>query len=226
MQFQIAPSILSADFLNLGRDIEALNNASVDFIHLDIMDGSFVPNISFGFSVIDDLVKVARVPIDAHLMIVHPEKFFERFAKLGTKMLSFHLEAALADGNDPSKLLGQIKSLGMKAGLAFNPDVPVEECFQYIKDADFIVLMSVYAGFGGQKIIKEAPERIKSLKTEILHLKSDCLIEIDGGVTDKNIAELVACGADIVVSGSAVFKTDDPESEINTLREIVNRTRF
>lgn len=219
MSVLIAPSILSADFLNLGRDIEMLNS-NADLIHLDIMDGTLVPNISFGFSVVDAVSKIATIPTDAHLMIVHPEKYFEKVASDGVSMLSFHLEAARQGGNDPSKLLKQVRSLGMKAGLAFNPDIPVEDCFPYIKDADFILLMSVFAGFGGQKMVPETFERAMMLKNEIIRQGSNCLIEVDGGVAVDNAADLANSGVDILVAGSAVFKAQDPGVMISSLRGV------
>ena len=217
MSVQIAPSILAADFLNLGRDIGMLNSHA-DLIHLDIMDGTLVPNISFGFSVVDAVSRVARIPMDAHLMIVHPEKYFKKVASTGASMLSFHLEAARMQGSDPSELLREVRSLGMKAGLAFNPDIPVKECFPYIKDADFILLMSVFAGFGGQEMVPETFDRVSELKNEIRRQGSGCLIEVDGGVNTVNSAGLVNAGVDIIVAGSAVFKAQDPEAVITSMR--------
>ena len=149
MQLQVAPSLLSADFLHLEKDVQMLN-AHADLIHLDVMDGTLVPNLSFGFSIIEPLSKVATTPLDTHLMIVNPDKYFERFAALGLKMLSFHLEAARLEGRDAGEMLREIKALGPQAGLAINPDIPVEDVFPYLEDADFILVMSVFAGFGGQ----------------------------------------------------------------------------
>ena len=217
MQLQIAPSILAADFLNLEKDIRILNEAA-DIIHLDVMDGTLVPNISFGFSVIEPIAKIAEKPLDAHLMIVHPEKYFERFAACGIDMLSFHLEAAEQEGSDPSKLLAQVRSLGMKAGLAFNPDMPLERVIPFIESADYLVLMSVYAGFGGQSFIEESHARLAALKREIAVRNPSCLIEVDGGVTPSNAASIHASGADILVAGSAVFKSGDPRRTIAALR--------
>ncbi len=217
MQLQIAPSILAADFLNLEKDIRILNEAA-DIIHLDVMDGTLVPNISFGFSVIEPLAKIAVKPLDAHLMIVHPQKYFERFAACGVDMLSFHLEAAEQEGSDPSALLAQVRSLGMKAGLAFNPDMPLERVIPFIESADYLVLMSVYAGFGGQSFIEESYARIATLKREIAVRNPSCLIEVDGGVTPSNAATVRASGADILVAGSAVFKSGDPRRTIAALR--------
>ena len=217
MQLQIAPSILAADFLNLEKDIRILNEAA-DIIHLDVMDGTLVPNISFGFSIIEPIAKIAVKPLDAHLMIIHPQKYFERFAACGVDMLSFHLEAAEQEGSDPSSLLAQIRHLGMKAGLAFNPDMPLERVIPHIESADYLVLMSVYAGFGGQSFIEESYARLAALRREIAVRNPSCLIEVDGGVTPSNAATVRACGADILVAGSAVFKSGDPRGTISALR--------
>ncbi len=217
MQLQIAPSILAADFLNLEKDIRILDEVA-DIIHLDVMDGTLVPNISFGFPVIEPIAKIATKPLDAHLMIVHPEKYFERFASCGIDMLSFHLEAARSDGTDPCELLAAIRSLGMKAGLVFNPDMPLENVYPYIESADFLVLMSVYAGFGGQSFIEESYSRLAALKREVSLRNPQCLIEVDGGVTPSNSARLRSLGADILVAGSSVFLSGDPRGTIAALR--------
>ena len=164
MQLQVAPSILSADFANLGRDIRMLNKAA-DIIHLDVMDGTFVPNISFGFPVIEAVAKIARIPMDAHLMVVNPHKWFERCAKLGVQMCSFHLEAVGA--RKAASNLKAIRALGMKAGLVINPDIPVEKLYPFIGKADFFLIMSVFAGFGGQKFIYESLDKVAALKAEI-----------------------------------------------------------
>ena len=163
MEFKIAPSILAADFLHLEKDIRLVNECG-DVIHLDVMDGSLVPNISFGFSVIDQVAKIARAPMDAHLMVVHPERWFERLAADRVAMCSFHLEAA---GDDTAEFLGRIRALGMQAGVAINPDVPVERLFPYIGKADYFLVMSVFAGFGGQKFIAESLARVAALRAEI-----------------------------------------------------------
>jgi ribulose-phosphate 3-epimerase len=217
MQLQIAPSILAADFLNLEKDIRILNEAA-DIIHLDVMDGTLVPNISFGFSVVEPIAKIAEKPLDAHLMIIHPEKYFERFAACGIDMLSFHLEAAEQERSDPSALLARVRSLGMKAGLAFNPDMPLERVIPFIENTDYLVLMSVYAGFGGQSFIEESHARLAALKREIAVRNPSCQIEVDGGVTPSNAASIHASGADILVAGSAVFKSGDPRRIIAALR--------
>lgn len=214
---QIAPSMLSADFLHLEKDVEMVNGCA-DIFHLDIMDGVLVPNISYGFPVIEAIAKKAVKPMDAHLMIVHPEKYFERFAKTGVKMMSFHLEAADRDGNDPAEMLDMIKSYGIKAGLAINPDIAPERVYPYLDKADYILVMSVFAGFGGQKFIETTYDRIRAIKNEITRIGSSCQIEVDGGVSPSNASALAAAGAEILVAGSAVFKAEDPASTVESMR--------
>lgn len=216
---QIAPSMLSADFLHLEKDVEMVNGCA-DIFHLDIMDGVLVPNISYGFPVIEAIAKKAAKPMDAHLMIVHPEKYFERFAKTGVKMMSFHLEAADRDGNDPAEMLDMIKSYGIKAGLAINPDIAPERVFPYLDKADYILVMSVFAGFGGQKFIETTYDRIRAIKSEISRIGSSCQIEVDGGVSPSNASALAAAGAEILVAGSAVFKAADPPSTVEAMRAV------
>ena len=217
MPIRIAPSILAADFLHLDKEIEMLNTYA-DIIHLDVMDGTFVSNISFGFSVLEPVSKIARIPMDAHLMIVHPEKYIERIAALGIQMISVHLESIRQQGDDPSEMLKYIRSLGCQAGLAFNPDVPVEESYPYLKDCDYVLAMSVRAGFGGQNIDPNIYSRVKTLKAEIERQGLTTPVEIDGGVTILNAAELADAGVDIFVAGSTVFKATDPASVIAFLR--------
>ena len=216
---QIAPSMLSADFLRLEKDVEMVNGCA-DIFHLDIMDGVLVPNISYGFPVIEAIAKKAVKPMDAHLMIVHPEKYFERFAKTGVKMMSFHLEAADRDGNDPAEMLDMIKSYGIKAGLAINPDIAPERVFPYLEKADYVLVMSVFAGFGGQKFIETTYDRIRAIKSEISRIGSSCQIEVDGGVSPSNASALAAAGAEILVAGSAVFKAEDPASTVESMRAV------
>lgn len=216
---QIAPSMLSADFLHLEKDVEMVNGCA-DIFHLDIMDGVLVPNISYGFPVIEAIARKAVKPMDAHLMIVHPEKYFERFAKTGVKMMSFHLEAADRDGNDPAEMLDMIKSYGIKAGLAINPDIAPERIFPYLEKADYILVMSVFAGFGGQKFIETTYDRIRAIKSEISRIGSSCQIEVDGGVSPSNASALAAAGAEILVAGSAVFKAEDPASTVDAMRAV------
>lgn len=210
---QIAPSMLAADFLHLEKDVEIVNKYA-DIFHLDVMDGVFVPNISFGFPVIEAIAKKAEKPMDVHLMIVEPEKYAERFAKVGASMISFHLNATA----DPEGLLKQIRSWGVKAGLVINPDIPVENLYPYLKDADYVLLMSVFAGFGGQKFIEATYERIRTLKAEIERQGLDIKIEVDGGVSAANAAALAEAGAEIFVAGSAVFKAENPAEVIAAMR--------
>lgn len=205
--------MLAADFLHLEKDVETVNRHA-DLFHLDVMDGIFVPNISFGFPVIEAIASKATKPLDVHLMIVEPERYVERFAKVGAEMISFHLNAT----KDPSAVLKQIRSLGVKAGLVINPDIPVEDLFPYLKEADFILLMSVFAGFGGQKFIETTYERIRTLKAEIERQGLTLPIQIDGGVSSDNAKALAEAGAEIFVAGSAVFKAEDPSAVISAMR--------
>ena len=217
MQLQVAPSLLAADFLHLEKAVRMLNEHA-DLIHLDVMDGTLVPNLSFGFSVMEPLSQIATIPLDTHLMIVNPDKYFKRFASLGLKMLSFHLEAARLEGRDAGEMLREIRQLGPEAGLAINPDMPVEEVFPYLEDADFILVMSVFAGFGGQAFIPETFDRVKKLKAEIRRRGLGCKIEVDGGVGLSNAKELHEAGVDIVVAGSSVFKSENPAATIAAMR--------
>lgn len=210
---QIAPSMLAADFLHLEKDVE-LVNAHADIFHLDIMDGIFVPNISYGFPVVEAIAKKAVKPMDAHLMIVHPENYIDRFAKIGVKMLSFHLNAT----DDPAGLLDKVRAAGMMPGLAINPDIPAESLFPYLHKCEYVLIMSVFAGFGGQKFIEDTYGRIAAVKAETVRLGLDCHIQVDGGVSAANAASLAAAGADILVAGSAVFKASDPASVIASMR--------
>lgn len=210
---QIAPSMLAADFLHLEKDVETVNRYA-DLFHIDVMDGVFVPNISFGFPVMEAIARKAEKPLDVHLMIVEPEKYVERFAKAGASMISFHLNAT----TDPSAVLRLIRSCGVKAGLVINPDIPVESLFPYLAEADFILLMSVFAGFGGQKFIEDTYERVRILKAEIDRQGLDLMLEVDGGVSAANAKALAEAGFDILVAGSAVFKADDPAAVIAAMR--------
>lgn len=214
---KIAPSILSGNFLNLEPDIRMVNG-NADLIHIDVMDGSLVPNISFGFPVMEAIAKAVTVPMDVHLMIINPDKYIERFAKCGANLISLHLEAADQAGKDPKEIIGMIKACGAKAGLAINPDVHVERLFPYIEDVDFFLIMSVFAGFGGQKFIPESIDRIKTLKAEMDRRGVVKDIEVDGGVSSANARILAEAGATMLVAGSSVFKAEDPAKAIAELR--------
>lgn len=208
MQRLVAPSMLSADFLHLENDVIFVNEHA-DIFHLDVMDGIFVPNISYGFPIIEAIAKRAARPMDAHLMIVEPDKYVEKFVRAGASLVSFHLEAARDSNSDVREIIGKIKAAGAKAGVAIDPDVPVEELFPYIKDADFMLIMSVFAGFGGQKFIDDTYDRISVLRKEILRQGSGCMIEVDGGVSPDNADRLAECGTEIFVAGSSIFKAED-----------------
>ena len=205
--------MLAADFLNLNKDVELVNQYA-DAFHLDIMDGTFVPNISYGFPIVEAIARKATKPLDAHLMIVHPEKYIDRFAKVGVDMLSFHLNAV----DNPGQILAQIWAAGMKPGLAINPDIPVESLFPYLDQCHYVVLMSVFAGFGGQKFIEATYDRLKTLKAEIDRQGIECHIQVDGGVSAANSQRLIESGADILVAGSAVFRAADPKAAIESMQ--------
>ena len=205
--------MLAADFLHLEKDVELVNRHA-DIFHLDVMDGIFVPNISYGFPIVEAIAKKAEKTLDAHLMIIKPENYVERFAKVGVHMLSFHLNAT----ENPGEVLSQIKALGMKAGLAINPDIPVESLFPYLAQCDYVLLMSVFAGFGGQKFIEETYDRVAAVKKEIEAQGLDCQIQVDGGVSAANAQKLIECGAEILVAGSAVFKAEDPAGVIAAMK--------
>ena len=212
----IAPSILSADFGNLGRDVEMVNRSAASFVHLDIMDGLFVPNISYGFPVIKAIAKQARKPLDAHLMIVDPDRYFQRFADLGIANLSVHYEAC----THLHRSLQAIKSLGMKAGIALNPHTPLSSLQEILPYTDFVLIMAVNPGFGGQSFIESTYSKVERLKKMIVENNPECKIEIDGGVTLTNAPRLVECGADILVAGNSVFTSKDPEQTIEELAKI------
>ena len=214
---QIAPSMLSADFLHLEKDIEMVNSCA-DIFHLDVMDGSFVPNISYGFPVTDAIAKAAKKPLDVHLMIVDTEKYALKFVENGASMVSFHLEAAEND-EKASRILKSIQQAGAKAGLVINPDIPVERLFPHVGNADFFLIMSVFAGFGGQKFIPQTYEKISRLKSYMQERGVDTPIEVDGGVSLENINALHKAGAEIFVAGSAIFKSESPVNYVAQMRQ-------
>lgn len=211
----IAPSILSADFLHLSRDVEMINQSEADWFHLDVMDGRFVPNISFGLPVISAIKREAKKTLDVHLMIEEPGKYAEDFKKAGADILSVHIEAC----PHLHRNLQQIKSLGMKSGVAINPHIPVETMFDVLHDIDVVCMMSVNPGFGGQKFIPHTLQKITKLKAEIKRRGLNTLIEIDGGVTLENASEIILAGADVLVAGNTVFASSDPVATIAQLKQ-------
>lgn len=211
----ISPSILAADFGNLQAMCEMINRSRAEWVHIDVMDGVFVPNISFGFPVLEAVKRHCRKLIDVHIMIVHPEKYVKRFAEAGAEMLTFHYEAA----ENPQQVIDLIRAEGIKVGITVNPDVPVSALAPYIDQVDMVLLMSVFAGYGGQKFMEETYARIDELKALIDSKNPDCLIEIDGGVNLENAPKLFRHGANVLVAGSTVFNAPDPEKMIVDLLE-------
>lgn len=208
--------MLSANFANLGDDIKMVNESEADLFHLDIMDGLFVPNISYGFPVIKAISKLAKKPMDAHLMIVDPDRYFDNFKEVGVEYLSVHYEAC----THLHRSLQRIKNLGMKAGVALNPHTPVHLLSDIIQDADFVLLMSVNPGFGGQSFIENTISKVETLKDLILQKSPNCLIEIDGGVNQENARQLVKVGANILVAGNTVFSAQNPKEAIKQLKDL------
>ena len=216
MAHLIAPSVLSADFGNLQRDIELINNSEADWFHIDIMDGVFVPNISFGFPVLKAIQKHAKKPLDVHLMIVDPDRYTQTFKEAGADILTFHIEAC----THLHRSIQNIKQAGMKAGVALNPHTPIHLLDDIIADIDLVCLMSVNPGFGGQKFIENTFHKVSALKKLITDKKSTALIEIDGGVDFNNYNKLISCGADVLVAGNTVFGNENPTNAIKQLKQL------
>ncbi|MBP6454240.1 MAG: ribulose-phosphate 3-epimerase [Bacteroidales bacterium] len=212
----IAPSMLSANFGNLASDIEMVNNSEADLFHLDIMDGLFVPNISYGFPVVKAISELAKKPMDAHLMIVDPDRYIERFAKEGVKYLSVHIEAC----THLHRTIQNIKECGMKAGVALNPHTPAYMIKEIIADTDFVLVMSVNPGFGGQSFIASSLNKIREIRDMASKAAPNLLIEVDGGVSKENAPLLVEAGADILVAGNSIFSKSSPSEAIKELKQL------
>ena len=216
MSILISPSLLSANFLNLKEEIEMINHSEADWLHMDVMDGVFVPNISFGFPIIKTVSSICNKPLDVHLMIVHPERYIQQVADAGAMMMNVHVEAT----NHLHRTIEDIHKAGMKAGITLNPSTPLCQIEEVINDVDMVLLMGVNPGFGGQKFIEHTINKVTRLKELITMADSQALIEVDGGVQAETAPRLVSAGVDILVSGSYVFKSTDPISTISALKKL------
>ena len=214
-KIKIAPSILSADFSKMGEEVRALEKQGADIIHLDVMDGVFVNNITFGIKMVEDIRRHTSLPLDCHLMIVHPEKYVERFAKAGADIITVHFEACQ---DNLKEVLSLIKSTGVKCGAVINPDTPVEKIKDVVALCDMVLVMSVFPGFGGQKFIPTALDKLRALRAIIDESGREIDLEIDGGVTEENVREIKAAGANVIVAGNTIFKATDRAAIIEKLK--------
>ncbi len=215
----IAPSILNSDFLELGDTLEMINHSDADWVHLDVMDGSFVPNISFGIPIVEAAKRITKKPLDVHLMIVNPEKYIDGFRKAGADLINIHYEACKE--KDLKSILREIKDSGARPALAINPDTPIKQIFDFAEYIDMVLIMSVFPGFGGQKFIAETYNRVMELKQFFIQNQLNTLIQVDGGVSLDNISKLKSVGVDVMVVGSVIFKAESPTKTISKLKSLV-----